>query len=429
MDGVRGEPGVWVGCGGQKGCGGQPGAQVGFRGRPGHRWGAGGIRGTAGGRPGHRRGAGGRPGHSWGSGGVRGTAGVWGASGAQLGCRAAGIQPHLPWTRLPRPWNPSADGQIPGEGTRGSAGRSLFVCLLSAISLKVGCGRRGGSGGGREAARGGEDGGGRSGRSRCKNDSVSSAAARPLRLRCQRPGMYSSPLCLTQVRTPRPPGPGPHPDSTWNRNFADWNLPSAAGVGNKKGARPPYPPPSRPGCSWHGPAVQAAPEIGDPSRVSLAAHLEPRVLDPRFDLNWLTVLGTLPSLPSWLDAWGELVSSPQPSPFAPGKPGVLSRWRNRVGVGRKPPTHPWGRSWGSLRHRRSPWLWGNGTPRLLFTGPQFPRCPPPTGRAPLHFRPTCARGGGAHEVGARGGRGGLARVRRGSPPFPGSAPPQLRIDS
>lgn len=205
--------------------------------------------------------------HRWGVGclqqGIGRVGGRWG--GGQ-----PGFSPIFPWTGFLSPCNLTKDRQIWGAGAQGSEGHSLFVCLLSAISLKVGCRRRGGSGGGREAARGGEDGRGRSG---CKNDSVSSAAARPLRLRCQRPGMYSSPLCLTQVRTPRPPGPSPHPGSTWNHNFADWNLPSAAGVGKKKGARTAYPPPSRPGCSWLGPGVRAVLEIGDPLPVKLGCAL------------------------------------------------------------------------------------------------------------------------------------------------------------
>lgn len=225
--------------------------------------------------------------------------------------------------------------------------RLQFVCLLSAISLKVGCGRLRGSGGGREAARGGEDGGGRSGRSGCKNDSVSSAAARPLRLRCQRPGMYSSPLCLTQVRTPRPLGPCPHPGSSWNRNFADWNLPSAAGV-EKKGARVflthPLPGQDVPGMDL---GCGQLLRWGIPSPLSLDVHLKPRILDPHFDLNCLTVLGTLPSFPSWLDVWGSWRPPHSPHPLPPGSlgssPDGETKW-----VSAESPSHPWDRSWGSM---------------------------------------------------------------------------------
>lgn len=197
---------------------------------------------------------------------------------------------------------------------------SLFVCLFAVGDFFESWMRAAG----RERGRAG-GGAGRGGRRReereggCKNDSVSSAAARPLRLRCQRPGMYSSPLCLTQVRTPLPAWPRPAPWLHLEPHSCSLEPPLRSGGGKKKSARVlPTHPLRGPGVPGMDLGSGQLLRLGIPSSLSLVAYLEPHFLDPHFDLSRLFL--DLSPLLAGLGG-GELASSPQPSPFAPRKFG------------------------------------------------------------------------------------------------------------
>lgn len=178
----------------------------------------------------------------------------------------------------------------------------------------------------RGRARGGA---GRRGRRReereggCKNDSVSSAAARPLRLRCQRPGMYSSPLCLTQVRTPLPAWPRPAPQLHLEPHSHSLEPPLRSGGGKKKSARvlPTHPLPGQgvPGMDL---GCGQLLRLGITSSLSLVAHLEPHFLGPHFDLNRLVL-----ELSPFLAGWGGVGVLPTPLTLCTQEVWVPSRWR------------------------------------------------------------------------------------------------------
>lgn len=161
--------------------------------------------------------------------------------GAQVGVGGSeGLSP-MSWTWLlpsPAPWGRRTDLEGGDSGSAFGATVCLFVCLFAVGDFFESWMRAAGRERGR--ARGGAGRGGRRREEReggCKNDSVSSAAARPLRLRCQRPGMYSSPLCLTQVRTPLPAWPRPAPRLHLEPHSCSLEPPLRSGGWEKKKAR------------------------------------------------------------------------------------------------------------------------------------------------------------------------------------------------